>query len=136
MIGNFLGYIEKPHSYVKLHWLLFGQLLGKIGQVFTPAYGHTGRKGHKKSTTNRWKHLAANEVKRTVYGGRHSSVDSSAPTVCGPRFNSMHHTPSSLLNGQSNYSIFFSTIYYLVKFCSALDICDVKRTKINKKRPG
>ena len=29
MIGNFSGYFEKPHSYVKLHWLLLGQLLEK-----------------------------------------------------------------------------------------------------------
>ena len=31
MIGNFLGYFEKLHSYLKLHWLLFGQLLEKLG---------------------------------------------------------------------------------------------------------
>ena len=42
MIGNFLGYLEKTHYYVKLHWLLFGQLLEKIGLLFTPTSGHTG----------------------------------------------------------------------------------------------
>ena len=33
MIGKFLGYFEKPYSYVKLHWLLLGQLLEKIGPL-------------------------------------------------------------------------------------------------------
>ena len=42
MIGNFLGYLEKTHYYVKLHWLLFGQLLEKFGLLFTPTSGHTG----------------------------------------------------------------------------------------------
>ena len=41
MIGNFLGNFEKRHSYVKLHWLLFGQLLEKIGLLFTPTSGHS-----------------------------------------------------------------------------------------------
>jgi len=29
MIGNFLGYFEKPHSYVKTALATFGQLLEK-----------------------------------------------------------------------------------------------------------
>ena len=31
MIGHLLGYLEKPHSYVKTALLLFGQLLEKLG---------------------------------------------------------------------------------------------------------
>ena len=31
MIGNFLGYFEKPHSYVKTALATFGQLLEKLG---------------------------------------------------------------------------------------------------------
>ena len=35
------GDFEKPHSYEKLHWLLFRQLLEKIGLLFTSTSGHT-----------------------------------------------------------------------------------------------
>ena len=31
LIDNFLGYFEKPHSYVKLNRLTFGQLLRNLG---------------------------------------------------------------------------------------------------------
>ena len=41
MIGNFLNYFEKIHSYIKTEWLLFGQLLQKIWLLFTRS-GHTG----------------------------------------------------------------------------------------------
>ena len=42
MIGNFLSYFEKPHSYViTAFWLLFGQLLENFGLLFTPRSGHT-----------------------------------------------------------------------------------------------
>ena len=35
MIGNFLGYFEKPHSYVKTALATFGQLLEKkLGYFF------------------------------------------------------------------------------------------------------
>ena len=37
MIGNFLGYFDKPHSYVKTALATFG----KIGLPFTPTSGHT-----------------------------------------------------------------------------------------------
>ena len=42
MIGNFLGYFENFPFYVKLVWLLFGQLLEKFGLLFTPTSGHSG----------------------------------------------------------------------------------------------
>ena len=41
MIGNFLGSFEKPHSHVKLHRLLFGQLFENIGLHFNSTSGHT-----------------------------------------------------------------------------------------------
>ena len=43
IISNFLGYFEKPHSYVKTalatSWKIFGLL-------FTPTSGHTARRSH------------------------------------------------------------------------------------------
>ena len=42
MIGNFLGYFEKPHSYVKTAMDTFWATVGKVGLVFTPTSGHTG----------------------------------------------------------------------------------------------
>ena len=49
-------------------------------------------------------------------GGRHSSVDSSTPTILPPRVR-VPSTPSMLL---SNY----------------IDLCHVEKTKINKKEAG
>ena len=48
MIGNFLGYFEKPHSYAKTALGTFGQLLEKIGLLLIPTSGHTASKrdGH------------------------------------------------------------------------------------------
>ena len=40
MIGKFLGYFEKPYSYVKLHWLLLGQLLEKLGYFYSNIWSH------------------------------------------------------------------------------------------------
>ena len=51
MIGNFLGYFEKPHSYVKTELATFWATFGKIGLLFTPTSGHTG-------------HIAQNRLKR------------------------------------------------------------------------
>ena len=41
MIGNFLGYFEKPHSYVKTALATFCATFGKIGLLFTHTSGHT-----------------------------------------------------------------------------------------------
>ena len=41
MIGNFLGYFENLTLMLKLHWLIFGQLLETIGPLFTPISGQT-----------------------------------------------------------------------------------------------
>ena len=46
MIGNFLGYFEKPHSNVKTALATFRASLGKIGLLFTPTSGHTGYDQH------------------------------------------------------------------------------------------
>ena len=43
MIGNFLGYFEKPHSYVKTASTTLGQLFEKIWVTFTPTSGHTAQ---------------------------------------------------------------------------------------------
>ena len=42
MIGNVLGYFEKPHSYVKTVLATFWATFAKIGLPFTPTSGHTG----------------------------------------------------------------------------------------------
>ena len=42
MIGNFLGYFEKPHSYVKTALATFLATLGKNWASFSPTSGHTG----------------------------------------------------------------------------------------------
>ena len=44
MIRTVLGYFEKPHSHVKTALATFlGNLWKKIGLLFTPTSGHTGR---------------------------------------------------------------------------------------------
>ena len=57
-------------------------------------------------------------LKNSMWGCRHSSVDSSAPTILPPQVR-VPSTPSML--------------YHLWYLCY---ICHLKRTKINKKRPG
>ena len=42
MIGNFLGYFEKPHSYVKTALATFLATFGKNWTTFSPTSGHTG----------------------------------------------------------------------------------------------
>ena len=42
MIGNFLGYFEKPHSYVKTALATFWATFGKNWTTFSPTSGHTG----------------------------------------------------------------------------------------------
>ena len=41
MIGNFLGYFEKPHSYVKNALAIFWATFGKNGLLLIPTSGHT-----------------------------------------------------------------------------------------------
>ena len=41
MIGNFLGYFEKPHSHVKTALATFWALFGKVSQLITRLSGHT-----------------------------------------------------------------------------------------------
>ena len=41
MICNFLGNVEKPHSYVKTAADIFGLLLETFGLLFTTTSGHT-----------------------------------------------------------------------------------------------
>ena len=38
-LATFLGYCEKWHFYVKLLWILLGQLLEKFVILFTPTSG-------------------------------------------------------------------------------------------------
>ena len=41
MIGNFLGYFEKPHSFVKTALATLRATFGKNGLLFTSTSGHT-----------------------------------------------------------------------------------------------
>ena len=41
MIGNFLGNVKKPHSYVKTTVATFWKTIGNIWPIFTPTSGHT-----------------------------------------------------------------------------------------------
>ena len=43
MIGNSLGQLNKPHSYVSTAAFTFWSLLGNIGLIFTPTSGYTAR---------------------------------------------------------------------------------------------
>ena len=40
MIGNFLGYFEKPHSYFKTALATFGVTFVKTWPIFSQSYGH------------------------------------------------------------------------------------------------
>ena len=42
MIGNFLGYFEKPHSYVKTALATFWATFGKNWATFSPTSGQSG----------------------------------------------------------------------------------------------
>ena len=42
IISNFLGYFEKPHSYVKTAVATSWVILETIGLLFKPTSGHTG----------------------------------------------------------------------------------------------
>ena len=41
---HFWAIVKNGTFYVKLTFILFGQLLEKIGQLFTPTSGHSGEK--------------------------------------------------------------------------------------------
>ena len=45
IFSNILRLLWKMAFYVKLMWILFGQLMEKIGLLFTPTSGHTGYLG-------------------------------------------------------------------------------------------
>ena len=42
-IYQHFGNCENGTFYVKLMWIVFGELLEKFGLLFTPTSGHTGR---------------------------------------------------------------------------------------------
>ena len=54
MIGNLLGYFEKPHSFVITVLGAFWATLEKFVLLFTPTFGHTGCSVHKQRIFEQW----------------------------------------------------------------------------------